>query len=101
MPAASFLDMANKVGHLRKMISMTVAELKDGLSQALARVEAGEEITVCRRDTPIAVLRAIPKPSSPRNWSEVKGWLGSKEADELDKNTRKLRRSTPRNPFPI
>lgn len=82
------------------MNSLTVAELKDGLSQALARVEAGEEITVCRRRTPIAVIRAIPKASAPRNWSEVKGWLDSREADELEENSRRLRKSTPRNPFP-
>jgi antitoxin (DNA-binding transcriptional repressor) of toxin-antitoxin stability system len=78
---------------------MTVAELKDGLSQALARVESGEEITVCRRATPIAVLRAIPKHPAPRDWSEVKGWLDPKEADELENRLRRFRKAAPRNPF--
>lgn len=81
------------------MASLTIAELKDGLSQALARVEAGEEITVCRRQTPIAVIRSIPKAKAPRDWSEVKGWLDPQEADELEKNSRKLRAAAPRSPF--
>ncbi|MDX2082038.1 MAG: type II toxin-antitoxin system prevent-host-death family antitoxin [Terrimicrobiaceae bacterium] len=91
--------MAIQLGHLGSMTSMTIAELKDGLSEALARVESGEEITICRRTTPIAVIRALPKASTPRNWSEVKGWLDAKAADELEKAARRLRKSAPRKPF--
>jgi antitoxin (DNA-binding transcriptional repressor) of toxin-antitoxin stability system len=81
------------------MASMTVAHLKDHLSEALSRVEAGEEIIVCRRQQPVAVLRAIEHPSSPRNWAEVQGWLDASEADALERDARRLRKSGPRNPF--
>ncbi|MGF1677883.1 MAG: type II toxin-antitoxin system Phd/YefM family antitoxin [Candidatus Methylacidiphilales bacterium] len=81
------------------MSSMTVAEFKDKLSEALSRVESGEEITIYRRQHPIALLRAISKTSTPQSWSEVKGWLDNNEVDELEKSTRRLRTFSARNPF--
>lgn len=42
------------------MISLNVNEAKAGLSKYLAAVEAGETVVICRRNVPIAELRAVP-----------------------------------------
>jgi len=79
---------------------MTIAELKDHLSQALARVEAGEVITVCRRNRPVAILQAVPDPESPSNWSEVQGWLDDHGATAMEAAISGLRAaSRPADPF--
>ncbi len=44
------------------MISVNVHEVKAKLSEYLARVEAGEVVMICRRNVPIAELRAAPGP---------------------------------------
>jgi prevent-host-death family protein len=44
------------------MITINVHEAKAHLSEYLARVEAGERVLICRRNTPVAELR----PVSPR-----------------------------------
>lgn len=46
------------------MISLNVNEAKAGLSKYLAAVEAGETVVICRRNIPIAELRALPPPVS-------------------------------------
>lgn len=46
------------------MISLNVNEAKAGLSKYLAAVEAGETVVICRRNVPIAELRAIPPPAA-------------------------------------
>jgi antitoxin (DNA-binding transcriptional repressor) of toxin-antitoxin stability system len=56
------------------------------LSQALARVEAGEEITLARGDLPIAKLVPIaPAPLGPRVPGSMKGlvYLGPEFFDPL------------------
>jgi prevent-host-death family protein len=41
------------------MIRVNVHEIKAKLSEYLARVEAGEVVQVCRRNVPVAELRAV------------------------------------------
>jgi len=41
------------------MISANVHEVKARLSEYLARVEAGEVVMICRRNVPVAELRAV------------------------------------------
>lgn len=81
------------------MTTINIADFKDHLSEVLERVEAGEEITVCRRQQPVAVLRPVPKAEAPRTWADVRGWMDDREADQLQKDVSKLRRARPRNPF--
>ena len=42
------------------MIKLNIHEAKTHLSRYLARLEKGETIVLCRRNTPIAEIRAIP-----------------------------------------
>ena len=44
------------------MIWVNVTEAKAHLSRYLKRVEQGETVVVCRRNEPIAEIRALPKP---------------------------------------
>ncbi len=45
------------------MIRVSVAEAKAHLSRYLKSVEQGETVVVCRRNVPIAEIRALPKPA--------------------------------------
>jgi antitoxin (DNA-binding transcriptional repressor) of toxin-antitoxin stability system len=44
------------------MIRVNVHEVKAKLSEFLARIEAGEVVLICRRNVPVAELRAVPAP---------------------------------------
>ena len=44
------------------MIRLNIHEAKTHLSRYLARLEAGETILLCRRNQPIAEIRALPQP---------------------------------------
>ena len=44
------------------MINVNVHEVKAKLSEYLARVEAGEVVMICRRNVPVAELRAVAVP---------------------------------------
>ena len=44
------------------MIWINVTEAKAHLSRYLKRVEQGETVVLCRRNVPIAEIRALPKP---------------------------------------
>lgn len=46
------------------MTKLNIHEAKTRLSEYLDRLERGEEdvVTICRRNEPIAELRALPKP---------------------------------------
>jgi len=46
--------------NFRIMKRVNVYEAKARLSEYLARVEAGETVVICRRNQPIAELRALP-----------------------------------------
>jgi prevent-host-death family protein len=43
---------------------VNIHEAKAHLSEYLARVEAGESVTICRRNTPVAELRPLKKPAT-------------------------------------
>ena len=45
------------------MIKVNVAEAKARFSAYLKTVEAGETVVVCRRNVPIAEIRAVPQRS--------------------------------------
>ena len=45
------------------MIRVNVTEAKAHLSRYIKRVEQGETVVVCRRNVPIAEIRALPKPA--------------------------------------
>ena len=54
------LDMVTRTGHDMVMKQVRIADLKAHLSQYLHRARDGETITVCDRDTPVALLVPIP-----------------------------------------
>ena len=45
----------------RTMIWINMTEAKTHLSRYLKRVESGETVVLCRRNVPIAEIRALPK----------------------------------------
>ena len=45
------------------MIKLNIHEAKTHLSRYLAELKQGETIVLCRRNTPIAELRALAQPS--------------------------------------
>ncbi len=56
------------------MIKLNIHEAKTHLSRYLAKLEKGETIVLCRRNTPIAEIRAIPAaPKKPRPLGLAKG----------------------------
>ena len=49
------------------MIKLNIHEAKTHLSKYLARLHKGETIVLCKRNTPIAEIRALPSaPKKPR-----------------------------------
>ncbi len=44
------------------MIKINIAEAKANFSRHIESVERGETITVCRRNVPVAEIRALPRP---------------------------------------
>lgn len=44
------------------MLQINIAEAKANFSRLLARVEGGERVVLCRRNVPIAEIRALPQP---------------------------------------
>ena len=56
------------------MIRLNVQEAKTNLSRYLDRVAAGETVILCRRNVPIAEIRALPqRRRSPRPVGFAKG----------------------------
>ena len=45
------------------MIRVNVTEARTHLSRYLKRVEHGETVVLCRRNVPVAEIRALPKPA--------------------------------------
>ena len=45
------------------MIKLNIHEAKTHLSKYLVKLEKGETIVLCRRNTPIAEIRGLPKPA--------------------------------------
>ena len=68
--------MSNYLPNYVYMIKINIAEARAGFSRYLARVEAGETITLCRRNVPIAELRPIrPHSTEPRPIGIDRGML--------------------------
>lgn len=44
------------------MMKINIAEAKANFSRCIESVERGETITVCRRNVPVAEIRALPQP---------------------------------------
>ena len=58
------------------MIKLNIHEAKTHLSKYLARLEQGETIVLCRRNTPIAEIRPLPGVlSRPRPLGLAKGTI--------------------------
>ena len=56
------------------MISINIHEAKTQLSKYLAELKPGERIVICKRNVPIAELRALPSSNSkPRPIGRAKG----------------------------
>lgn len=51
------------------MKSARISELRDGLSEYLARVRKGETVIVYDRDTPIARIEPVPPSSGDPEWA--------------------------------
>ena len=58
--AASRFDLVHFLVHTLRMIKLNIHEAKTHLSKYLARLEKGETIVLCRRNTPIAEIRPLP-----------------------------------------
>ena len=59
-------DMTNYMTYNMTMKTLNVAHFKAHLSEYLEAVEAGEEISLCRRNIPVARIIPIPKPKKNR-----------------------------------
>lgn len=56
------------------MITVNIHEARAHLSKYVVRAEAGERVLICRRNLPVAELRAIPPPeTAPRPIGLAKG----------------------------
>jgi prevent-host-death family protein len=64
------------------MKPVSIHEAKTNLSRLIARVEAGEEVILRRRQTPVAKLVAYEAPTVDRKPGTLKGQVGM--ADDFD-----------------
>lgn len=56
------------------MIKVKICEAKAHLSEYLSRLQEGETIVICKRNSPVAEIRAIPgKPKGARPIGLAKG----------------------------
>lgn len=44
------------------MITLNLNQAKTHLSECISQAEAGETVVICKRNKPVAELRAIPQP---------------------------------------
>lgn len=56
------IELVQYLDYYRPMTTVNVHEAKAHLSEYLARVEAGETVVICRRNKPIAQIKALPQP---------------------------------------
>jgi antitoxin (DNA-binding transcriptional repressor) of toxin-antitoxin stability system len=54
-------DMTHNMTHYIVMNRINIHEVKTNLSRYLRRLEPGETLTICRRNEPVAEIRALPK----------------------------------------
>lgn len=57
------------------MLMVNIHEAKAHLSEYLSQLETEQEIVLCKRNVPVAVIRPIPRPSSRRVIGNEKGRL--------------------------
>lgn len=69
----ALLDKSNYIVKYLVMEKVNVFELKARLSEFLARIEQGERILICRRNRPIAEIRAVDVRQEPRPFGGAKG----------------------------
>lgn len=56
------------------MITLNLHQAKTHLSKCIAQAEAGETVVICKRNKPVAEIRAIPQPhKKPRPVGLLKG----------------------------
>lgn len=56
------------------MITLNLNQAKTHLSECIAQAEVGETVIICKRNKPVAELRAIPQPQEkPRPFGLLKG----------------------------
>ena len=67
--------MAKNIVYTIDMKKANIAELKNHLSKFIGAVESGEEIQVCRRNMPVALISPIPE--TPRNRTKLGCGRGS------------------------
>lgn len=48
------------------MIKLNIHEIKTHLSKYIELVEAGETVTICKRNVPVAEIRAVQKKAAPK-----------------------------------
>jgi prevent-host-death family protein len=66
------------------MVVHTVSEAKASLSELIDKASEGEEIIICRRGRPVAVLRAYRKAERPREPGALRGKIQiAADFDEL------------------
>ena len=56
-------------------MTVNIAEFKDRISELLALVEQGAEVTICRRNVPLARIEPIRKPGPRKASTAVAGCL--------------------------
>ncbi len=59
------------------MTTCTVAEAKAHLSELLARVENGEELTITRRGRPVAQITPVHPAKRPADWQAIRAFRES------------------------
>jgi len=60
--------------HILVMIRVNIHEAKTHLSEYLKRLRRGETLVICRRNVPIAEVRAVPpERADPRPVGQAKG----------------------------
>jgi prevent-host-death family protein len=59
------------------MTTCTVAEAKAHLSELLARVENGEELTITRRGRPVAQITPVHPAKRPPDWRAIRAFRES------------------------
>ena len=74
------------------MTTVTIHAAKSQLSKLIARVEAGEEVIIARRDKPVARLVPVEHAPPKRRFGSMKGkvWVGPEFFEPLPEEELRL-----------
>jgi prevent-host-death family protein len=74
------------------MTTVTIHAAKTQLSKLIARVEAGEEVIIARRDKPVARLVPVGQTAPKRRFGSMKGkvWVGPEFFEPLPEEELRL-----------